>query len=99
MYVQDINNIAISNTNGEHQKFMSCIFKHKRMLWSCNLELLNMKDAEHWLNMQNDDKHKNYTVLIPHNCKYSPLFIKKIIAYHKLKQVFKKDYVWERLSL
>lgn len=93
MYIQDIINTAASNMNNEHQTFMSCIFKHKKTLWSCNLELLNLKDAEHWLDMQNDDKLKNYTALIPHNCNYTPLFIKKMIADHKLNQVFRKYYV------
>lgn len=92
MYIQEMNNTAVPNVNGGYQKFMSCIFKHKKMLWDCNLELLNIQEAEHWLDMQNDDRSRNYTVLIPYNCKYTPSLIKKMIVDRKLNQVFRKYY-------
>ena len=85
-------NPLFSNGSKE-EKFISCILKHNKMLWSCNLELLNMHDAEKWLDLQNDTKKSNHTVLIPYNCEHTPDYIKKMIVNYKLNNLIKKYYV------
>lgn len=91
-YIDENNTLELYRKK-QGDKFIGCILKTNRLSWICNLELLNMYDAEKWLDTQNDDKKNNQTVLLPYNCMFTPNYIKKMVVNYKLNGLIHKYYV------